>query len=326
MDRKLGAARDWDLFAPHAVGLGWLAVRLWEPQLVRRSVPGPWPALRFAAPWVALLIAWPWFAVNASRPAALKRFAEVITDFAPYQRGYAAQDIAKYHRDRGDHELAARWGEESVRIFPRSMRFHALLGADYVALGRLEEAGREFDEALRIQPTDRAVFDMRAKLALRRGEFATARSLYERQSRLAPGDPEVWWGIGYAALQQRDFPAAREALLRACSLRSDPQYDYLAGIACASLERWDEAAERFRLAMRDDPQGRGALSLAMVLEAREAARLAAGGGADSASLRAAAQAAERAASLAVGDPQVVAYRDHVVRVAAGLEPPTPMPR
>ena len=53
LDRKLGSARDWDLLAPHVAGLGWIAVRLWEPEDAARGRAGVWPGLRFAAPWVA---------------------------------------------------------------------------------------------------------------------------------------------------------------------------------------------------------------------------------------------------------------------------------
>lgn len=326
LDRKLGAARDWDIFVPHVAVLGWIAVRVWEPQCVVPGQAGSWPSLRFAAPWVALLIAWPWFAVNAGRPAALQRFAEIITDFAPYQRGYATQDLAKYWRDLGDHPRAIQWGEESVRIFPRNVRFHALLGTDYVAVGRMEEAERQFDEALRLEPGDWVVFDMRAKLALRREDFAKALELYRRQARVSPDNPEVWAGLGYAASRLQDFEAARSAFLRAAALADDPQYDYYAGIACASLGRWDDAVRLFLHAARDGRQGLPLYGLAMALEAREAAHLAAGQARDQVSLRTASQAAARALQLLPDDPQIAAYRDHIARVVDGQEPPVTMPR
>lgn len=326
LDRKLGSARDWDLFAPHVAALGWIAVRLWEPAGIARERTGPWPGLRFAAPWVAFLIAWPWFAVNASTDASLRRFAEVSAGFAPYQRAYATQDLAKYYRDRGDMERSVRLCEESVRIFPRNARFHALLGTDYMALGRIDEAQQQFDEALRIDPGNGVVFDMRAKLALRRGDYATALDLYRRQTRLSPGDPEVWAGLGYAAVRVENLEEARDAFLRAGTLVDDPQYDYFAGIACASLGRWDEAVGRFQRSVRGGRQGLYYYGLAMTLEGREAAHLAAGRAVDPVSLRAAAQAAARAVQLAPQDPRIARYRDHIARVVAGQEPPVVVPR
>jgi len=326
VDRKLGSARDWDFFAPHVAGLGWIAVRLWEPERTARSRTGPWPDLRFAAPWVALLIAWPWFAVNASRATALQRFTEIRADFAPYQRAYATQDLAKYYRDGGDPERSVLLYEESVRIFPHNARFRALLGTNYITLGRIDEAQRQFDEALKIDPGYWVVFDMRAKLALQRQDYATALDLYRRQTLRERYKPEVWAGLGYAAFQMRNLEEARGAFLRAGALVDDPQYDYYAGIACASLGRWDEAVGRFRRSVRGGRQGLYYYGLAMTLEGREAAHLAAGRAVDPVSLRAAAQAAARAVQLVPQNPRIVWYRGHIARVVAGQEPPVVVPR
>ena len=326
LDRKLGGARDWDLFAPHVAGLGWIAVRLWEPESAARCRTGPWPGLRFAAPWVALLIAWPWFAVNASREAALQRFSEIQADFAPYARAYATQDLAKYYRDHGDMERSVLLCEESVRTFPRNARFHALLGTNYMALGRIEEAQEQFDEALRIDPGNGVVLDMRAKLAFQQEDYATALDLYRRQTSLNPGNPEVWTGLGYAAFRVGSLEEARSAFLHAGALVDDPQCDYYAGIACASLGRWDEAVGLFRRAVRGGREGLYFYGLAMTLEAREAAHRAAGQTVDPAVLRAASQAAARAALLAPQNPRIVWYRSHIARVVAGREPPAVVPR
>jgi tetratricopeptide (TPR) repeat protein len=167
---------------------------------------------------------------------------------------------------------------------------------------------------------------MRAKLAFQREDYATALDLYRRQTRLDPGDPEVWAGLGYAAVRLGNNEEARDAFLHAGALVGDPQYDYYAGIACASLGRWDEAVGLFRRAARGGSQGLYHYGLAMTLEAREAVQRAAGRVADPASLQAAAQAAARAVQLAPQDPRIARYRDHIARVAAGQEPPAVVPR
>lgn len=322
VDRKLGGARDWDILAPHVAGLGWIAARLWEPESAASSDARPWPGLRFAAPWVALLVAWPWFAVNASREASLQRFSEIVADFAPYQRAYATQDLAKYYRDRGELGRSVLLYEETVRIFPHNARFRAQLGTNYANLGRLEEARRQFDEALRIDPS---YYDVRAKLALEQHDYATALDLYRRQARVKPDRPEVWAGLGFAASRLGNQEEALNAFLRAGALVDDPQYDYYAGIACASLGRWDEAVGRFRRSVRGGRDGRYFYGLAMTLEAREAARRAAGQAVDPAALREATQDAARAAQLAPQNTRVVWYRDHLARVVAGQEPPAIVP-
>ena len=320
LDRKLGSARDWDLFAAHVAGLGWLAARLWEPEATARPVAGPWPGLRFAAPWVALLVAWPWFAVNASRDAALARFTEIRGDFGAYPRAYATQDLAKYYREHDAPERALALYEECVREFPRNARFRGLLATSCLAAGRVDEARRQFDEALGIDPSNQVVLGMRAKLALDEADAATALALYRRQALLAPADPDAWAGVGLAASRLQRLEEARDALARAADLAHDPRHDYWAGAAAAALGRWDEAIERFRGATRDGREGLYYFGLAMALEAREAARVAAGGVADRASLEAARGAAARAAELAPQDTGIAGYRDHITRVVAGRVP------
>jgi Tfp pilus assembly protein PilF len=322
LDRKLGAARDWDLFAPHVAGLGWLGVRLWQPESVAPDRAGPWPGLRFAAPWVALLMVWPWFAVNASREASLQRFSEIRADFAPYPRAYATQDLAKYYRDHDDPGRSLLLYEEAVQTFPHDARFHALLATNYVTLGRIEEAERQHDEVLRIDPR---YYDVTARLALERRDYATALDLYRRITRWNPGRPSVWAGLGFAAFQMKDFDVARGAFLHARALVEDPQYDYYAGIACASLGRWDEAVGLFQQSVRGG-QGRYYHGLAVTLEGREAAHLALGRPVDTIMLQAAALAAARAAQLAPQNPRIAWYRDHIARVVAGQEPPVVVPR
>jgi len=167
---------------------------------------------------------------------------------------------------------------------------------------------------------------MRAKLALQRQDYATALDLYRRQTLRERYKPEVWAGLGYAAFQMRNLEEARGAFLRAGALVDDPQYDYYAGIACASLGRWDEAVGRFRRSVRGGRQGLYYYGLAMTLEGREAAHLAAGRAVDPVSLRAAAQAAARAVQLLPQNPRIVWYRGHIARVVAGQEPPVVVPR
>jgi len=321
LDRKLGAARDWDIFVPHVAGLGWVAVRLWEPETTAQGRTGVWPGPRLAACWVALLLAWPWFAVNATREASVRRFIEMRADFAPYPRAYASQDVANYFRDAGDQERAVGFYEEAVQAFPQSTRFRALLADGYLALGRAEAAGEQRDEVLKMTPN---YYDEEARLTLRRREYSAALDLYRSIVRRNPDVASAWAGLGYAAFKTRNLEEARGAFIRASALADVPDYDYYAGIACASLGQWDEAVVRFQKSVRGN-QSRYYHGLAVTLEGREAAHRARGRAVNLTRLREAAQIEARAAQLAPDDPRVVRYREHITRVLAGLEPPTTDP-
>jgi tetratricopeptide (TPR) repeat protein len=318
LDRKLGSARDWDIFAPHVAGFCWLAVRLWEPEVQVREEGGAIPPLRFAAVWVALLIAGPWFAVNASRDASVRRFAEMRTDFPTFPRAYATEELAKYHRDRGDLQASLPLYEESVRTYPRNARTRVLLGSNYLALNRYDDARAQFDEALRLDPDNWLALGLRAKLALRDEDRALARELYGKLARVRPTDPEVWAGLGYVTLREGDREGALEAFRRAAGLRPDPQYDYYIGVICASLGRWEEGIDALGRSVRGDTDGTSYHALAMALEGREAAR---GAAPATEGLIAAQEAAARAAARAPKSVAIQTYKQHIDRVVAGREAP-----
>jgi tetratricopeptide (TPR) repeat protein len=318
LDRKLGGARDWDIFAPHVAGLCWLAARMGEPEIEVADKDRLLPPIRFAAPWVALLIAFPWFAVNATREASVGRFTEMRTDFPAFQRAYATEELAKYFRDRGDLKRSLPLYEESVRTYPRNARTRILLGTNYLALGRTREAQEQFDEALRLDPDNWMALDLKAKLAIQADDYGLALELYRKLAPIRSADPEVWAGFGYAALRQGNLDEALDAFRRAVALRPDPQYDYYTGLVCASLGRWDEAVEALGRSVRGDKDGMYYHALAMALEAREAAR---GGPPIPNGLTAAQAAAARAVERAPKSVTILSYQRHIDRVVAGEEPP-----
>jgi len=323
MDRKLGVARDWDIFAPQAAAPALLAALVWA----ERPAPAGGrtrllPSLSGAAPWVALLLLWPWLAVNASREGSLRRFDAVLAGFPPAQRAYALEDLAKYHRDRGDAGRALAYYEACVRANPRNERTRVQLGAAYAKLARFEDAERELGEALRLDPGDGVAFDMRAKVAFNRQDFATALELSRRATALLPEDADAWSTRGLAAFQADSFPEARQALLRSVTLRAEVRTWYYLGLSCAALERWDEAVGALQRAVGSaEPDNRLRLGLAAALEAREAARSARTGPLDRAALVAARALAARSAELAPGDSVAVTYLRHLDDVLWGRARP-----
>lgn len=321
LDRKIGAARDWDLFAPHVAGVVWLAVRLREPDLATECRGQGWPSLRFAAAWVALLLAWPWFAVNADRDASIDRFIDVRAGFAPYARAYASQDVAKHFRDAGDWKRAVSFYEDAVRAFPRGARFHALLAEGYLAQGREVEARGQRDEVLALAP---GFYDEKARRAVLRRDHRTALELYRSIVQRAPDAHAAWGGLGFAAFRSGQLEEALAAFSRASALADVAEYDYYAGVVSASLGRWDEAVARFRRSLRDG-QGRSYLGLAVALEGREAENRRLGRPIDRARLLEAEELAVRAASSSPGSRRITVYREHITRVVAGREPPTADP-
>ena len=330
LDRKLGSARDWDIFAPHVAGLVWLAGTLLVDE-ESRSVEGSKPVqgrailspLRTAAPWTAMLLFAPWLAVNASRGAALERFERMKADFATFPRAYATEELAKYYRDHHDLENALRLYREGVGIYPRNARTHVLLGGTYLALGRFEEAIEEFDESIKLDPKGWMGLDMKAKALVRMNDYERGIEAFRLLTPRRAGDGEAWTGYGYCALRLRKYDEANIAFQRAAALRRDPQILYFTGLTFAYLRRWDDSISWLTRAVgagSDDPLT--FYALAGAIEGRAADRIAGGEAVDPDELRRALETARRAAQLSPDDPAIARLVSHLERVVAGQEAPT----
>ena len=327
LDRKLGSARDWDIFAPQIAGFAWLAGRLWDVGGSAKTAKpaaggetGVSQSVRSAAPWVAFLVAWPWFAVNASREASLHRFDEIRADFAAFPRAYAAEELAKYYRDNGDFVKALPLYQQSVQIYPRNPRTRILLGASYYVLNRLEEAEREYDEALKIDPSNWMALDMKAKIALKRADFAQALEIYRRLVPLHGEDPDAWSGYGYAALHQAQYAEAYNAFVKAAGVRIDYQIYYYAGLTGAYIGQWDDAVHWLDQAIRAG--GKDSLTIyaaAAAIEGRAVARAQGGQPLDLTEVRLARDVVARGLDASPDDARLARYLGHLNRVISGEE-------
>jgi tetratricopeptide (TPR) repeat protein len=320
LDRKLGAARDWDLLVAQVAGFPFLAAVLWMD--VEEAGDGKGrrilPSVRFAALWVALLMGVPWFAVNAGRESSLRRYDEIRRDFAPHPRSYAAEELAKYFRDHGDTQRSLGYYQECVEIFPHNARTRTLLGTNYLMLGRIEEAKAQYDKAIEIDPDNWMALDVRGKLAIRMKDYATALRCFRDYVAVRSNDVSGWVSYGHAALQQKAYQEAYDAFVRAAALRPDPVLYYSQGIAAVYLRRWDEGIAALHQAVRITPTDEKYLhALAAAYEARY---VEAGKSGSRSDLDAAFRLAQQSLAMKPEDPGLKAYARHLESVIAGSEP------
>ncbi|MFH2051595.1 MAG: hypothetical protein ABIK96_03910 [bacterium] len=216
IEPKLGAARDWDLFAAQGACLAALAAAV-----------APVERLSLARVLAAgLVIAVPWLGLNAGEAASASRFAAVARGFAPYPQAYAYEGLGMYHRDRDEPEAAAAMYRSAVAVAPGNARFHALLGAAYVTLfNRSREDGRpdehfmtlaeaSYREAHRINPVYPAVIDNLARLVIRRDGFRETAELLEDLDRLVPLRPDQLRMLVFSRHRLGDEAGAKEAYRR----------------------------------------------------------------------------------------------------------------
>jgi Flp pilus assembly protein TadD len=81
---------------------------------------------------------------------------------------------------------ALRLAQRGVELNPRLARGHRRLAEVLAALGRREEAGRSYAEAMRLDPVDPELLLDAAALAMSLGHTEEARSLCARVQELAP--------------------------------------------------------------------------------------------------------------------------------------------
>jgi len=94
---------------------------------------------------------------------------------------------------------------------------HAASGDLYMERGEIDEALRQFDEALRLDPNHLRARFHRGLLHSSRGDYAMAvsdLSIVANAGIIALGQQGLWLELGFAQIQMRDFEAAIHSLDR----------------------------------------------------------------------------------------------------------------
>lgn len=147
LDPRLGMARDWDLLAACAVGYTVLGIYL-APKVVNAQRMLSYMATVLAA--TALFSAVPWFATNSVERIAVERFRSLLR-LDPQGRAYGYENLAIFYRDKQRMRDTIQALREAVRFCPANPRLRVNLGSAYAAEGLLEEAIREYREAITLK-------------------------------------------------------------------------------------------------------------------------------------------------------------------------------
>jgi len=102
----------------------------------------------------------------------------------------------------GDTVAAIRLLEQTLVKSPRDVKARTLMGMALSAAGRLDEAGRQFSRALRINPRFAPALKNLAVNEMALNQVPKARLLFEQLLEMTPGDP-----VAHLALADIDFAA-----------------------------------------------------------------------------------------------------------------------
>jgi tetratricopeptide (TPR) repeat protein len=211
---KLGAVRDWDLFAPHMsllVLAGWYAVTPGRNGAgLSAGVTGPVVA-------VAVALAVPWFALNAGPDRSLARLEAVAADQSPYPLGLLHEQLAYHHQMAGNRDEVIRHYRKSGEVCPGNPRFHAIYGTYMLNLGDLDEAVAAYDRSVATDSTYVYGLKMAVLARVLNEDYASALAPARHLAHLGGEDAEAAAAHGTAAEQMGLRGEAIEAYRRAAA-------------------------------------------------------------------------------------------------------------
>jgi tetratricopeptide (TPR) repeat protein len=149
-----------------------------------------------------------------------------------------------YYLARASGLLAKQSVDTLLAAYPDSARAHQAMAENYFVLRRMQDAEKEYREALKLRPglpeAHRALGEVYAGAF----QWPKAEEEFRTQVKLQPGDAEAAYRLGDSLLQQGKAREARVELLRADRLLPEmPETLYAMGKA-ASLEGDAAAAEK----------------------------------------------------------------------------------
>ncbi len=195
IDRKLGAARDWDLLVAHTASLYILAaMAISSPNIF----PGKALSLAITTSFLCVM---PWIVLEASEERSINRFIDVAKGFSTPARAHAFEDLGQYYRENGQLEESLKMYEQCILADPHHYRYYSLSGAANISLAResksnsaerdlfIAKAKINLEEALRRNPLDISARRNLAKLLLLSGKPQLAKVHFLELVKAAPADP-----------------------------------------------------------------------------------------------------------------------------------------
>ncbi len=230
VDRKLGAARDWDLLAAHYSALVLLATFV-----AGKNVPsvkhGPVPRQIIFGISVSIILVIPWILLQNSETGSAQKFFETSSIAPPHAQAYAYETLGTYYRNSGNLDEAIAYYEFSVEANPRNARLHMILGTAYTRqaaesserISCLSRAEKHFHAAWEISPTlSEAGYNLGRNL-LQQKKYAEALAALTTVSTQIPHRADVWSALGWAQFNLELFDAAGVSARKA--LEIDPEAD-----------------------------------------------------------------------------------------------------
>jgi tetratricopeptide (TPR) repeat protein len=320
LNLRLGAVRDWDIFAGPSLVFVALAFMLGQRRLRDAGAMIPAADRQRLVGLLAvstLLLGGPWFWVNAGETRSVRRFEQVVSDLPRFARAYAYEEIGKYYRktDRAPQALEAY--RACVRVFPDNPRFHGVLGALLYSMQDMTGARDEFLEAYARDSTMIEPPQVLAKIYADWDRFPEALA-WARKIADAPHEPARSAALHGAIAEELGLLPEAIAAYRSAARKEPGQLDWLehAGGLALGAGDYGQAEELFRDVLRRD-RGRTASMIGLLVAGCERLRGSPGeaaGETGRARLRELIGISDLLDQRGEADPQLRAYREQLRRL------------
>jgi tetratricopeptide (TPR) repeat protein len=164
---------------------------------------------------------------------------------SPKMESFYGEDALR----RADYSSAIIHLQKAVAINPDNAGLHGLLGYALAGTRRYDDALREYNQALALQPAFPWVEVNKAAVYLATGQPAVAASLFKKNVGKIPWESEDFRFYGDALMQTGDLSGAEAALLQAVNLDpKDTRPHRLLGRLYAKMGRTADAEREEKLA------------------------------------------------------------------------------
>jgi len=163
----------------------------------------------------------------------------------------------------GHEQEAVTQFTKALKLDPHNVPAHLYLGYAYLSLGQPAQAIEPLEAALRADPADTGARGNLAEALFVLKRIRSAATQFEKLSKEAPGNPEVWYRLGlcYQNLSQQSFDALQE------SATGSSYWLALVADSRAKAMQMSSAFYLYRQALAKNPKLRGVhASLAAVYE------------------------------------------------------------
>ncbi|HEV2493410.1 MAG TPA: tetratricopeptide repeat protein [Terriglobia bacterium] len=163
---------------------------------------------------------------------------------------FVHNNLGIVYQRRGDHVHAIEQFRKAIGLQPDYLAPRVLLGSSLLAMGRVSEAVRELERAVKLAPKQQLARLELAKAYEQANDFAAMTDEYKVLRELAPQDPEVAYQMGQGYLK-----TARWCLEQ--MRRLDPQSPRVSESMAEAYRaegRLDQAIRAFQRAAQADPK------------------------------------------------------------------------